>query len=321
MNKLRGFNYPWHLAHQYELSKLPFVEWDYLRQYKRPYSEHARGDFMEGKWVPYYEPGKYDFALLHLDQQCIEDGIMKRGKGRLYVEMNELIQDVPKIVIMHGTTYYPEKFSKDEVIERVKELVGDNYMVTNSFQCAEDFGFGHPIWHGMDSEEWWTDTKEIRAATFISAGGLDKYYDRSFFEAIRDELLDRGIQHIHISVDWRARDWTDYRNFLAKTLVYINPTFDSPMPRSRTEAMLSGCCVLTTPHQDADQFIEDGVNGFLIPRNPKEVADRVEWCYKNYAEAVAIGQKARETATETFSLEKYYGNWKKVLEEVTGKSL
>jgi len=271
--------------------------------------------------VTHYEKGKYDFALLHLDQQCVEDEIYKRGKGSLYRELNEEIQDIPKIVIMHGTPYYPEKFSDDVIVQKVKDLIGDNTMITNSFRASEQFGFGTPIWHGIDPDEWYDLPKEFKAVTFISPAGLDKYYDRMFLEAIREELQERDIFHCHISIDWSARDWEDYKTFLGKSLIYINPTKESPMPRSRTEAMISGSCVLTTPHQDADKFIVDGKNGFIIPRNPVAVADKVEYLLNHYDEAVRIGQEGRKTALDVFSMDKYQENWKKLLEKATGKKL
>lgn len=328
MEKVRLFGHPWHLAHQYELSKLPFVDWSWLTQYKRPYSKAARGDFMAGRWVHEYEPGKHDAAILHLDQQCIEDELWTRGKGSLYRELNEVIQDVPKIVIMHGTPYYPEKFSKEQVVDRVREIVGANTMVTNSRQCAEDFGFGHPIIHGLDPAEWYDLPKEPRVVTMVSPGGLDKYYDRQFMEAIRDELRERGILHCHITVDWVSRDTEDYRNFLGRSLLYLNPFKDSPMPRSRTEAMLSGCCVLTTPWQDAGSFIENGVNGFIIgdgktgvPRNPAAVADLIETLLANYAAAQAVGQAGKKTALELFKPERYQADWKALLEQVLNRKI
>jgi len=275
---------------------------------------------MAGKWVTHYEKGKYDVALLHLDQQCIEDQILERGKGSLYRVLNEVITDIPKIVIMHGTPYYPEKFSKDEIIEKVRALVGDNTMVTNSKRAAEQFGWGIPIQHGMDPEEWFDLPKEPRVVTMISPGGLDKYYDRDFLQAIREELLERGIYHCHITVDWRAKDWTEYREFLGRSLIYLNPTKESPMPRARTEAMFSGCCVLTTPWQDAGDFIKHGENGFIIgdqktgvPRNPKAVADLVEKLLNDYETCIKVGQAGKETAKKVFAQSRYHEEWYKVL--------
>ena len=323
IDKVRIFNHPWHLAHQYELSKIPFIDWNYLVQYKRPYSKQARGDFMAGKWVTHYEPGKYDVALLHLDQQCVEDEIWLRGKGSLYRELNEVIKDIPKIVIMHGTTYYPEKFSKDQIVDRIKQIVGDNVMVTNSRQCAKDFGFGTPIIHGMSASEWVDLPKEPRVVTMISPGGLDKYYDRQFLEAIREELEERDIHHCHITVDWMAKDWADYAEFLGRSLIYLNPCKDSPMPRARTEAMLSGCCVLTTPWQDAIDFIKHGENGYIIgdektgiPRDPRAVADLIESLIENYKVAEKVGQNGRKTALELFNPQNYHKQWKELLEKV-----
>ncbi len=324
--KFRGFNHPWHLAHQYELSKFPFIDWKYLIQPRRPYSKQSRNDFMAGKWVTEYKEGEYDFALLHLDQQCIENEIWERGKGSLYRVLNKDIKDIPKIVIMHGTPYYPEKFSKDEVIEKVRNIVGDNTMVTNSRQCAKDFGFGTPIIHGMQEDEWFDLPKEARVVTMISPGGLDKYYDRQFFEAIRDELIQRGIHHCHITVDWQAKNWDEYREFLGRSLIYLNPTKDSPMPRARTEAMFSGCCVLTTPWQDAGDFIKDGVNGFIIgdektgvPRNPVAVADFIEKLLNDYERCIKVGQAGKKTAQEIFSLDRYRQDWYNLIDKVVNK--
>ena len=292
------------------------MDWEYLIQCRRPYSKQSRGDFMADKWVTHYEEGKYDFALLHLDQQCIEEPLLDRGKGSLYRILNEDIKDIPKIVLMHGTTYYPEKFSEDEVREKVKELVGDNAMITNSKQAAKQFGFGTPIWHGINPAEWKDLPKEARVVTMVSPAGLDKYYDRQFLEAIRDELAERGIEHCHITVDWKAQSWDDYKEFLGRSLLYLNVTKDSPMPRSRTEAMLSGCCVLTTPWQDAGTFIKDGVNGYIVgdektgvPRNPESVARFIEELLTDYKKCIKIGQAGKETAKEVFSVERYHDDW------------
>ena len=159
----------------------------------------------------------------------------------------------------------------------------------------------------------------------ISPGGLDKYYDRTFLQYVKEELEERDIFLCHITVDWRAnsgaKNWDEYRNFLGRSLIYFNPTFDSPMPRARTEAMLSGCCIITTPHQDAKDFIEDGVNGFICPRNPKWVANKIEYLIKNYEEAIRVGQAGKATAQKLFSKENFEKQWVALLEKVTGKKI
>ncbi len=282
-------------------------------QYKRPYGTMPRGDMIKEyniKQAPYYEKGKYDIAVMHLDQQCIREDLWLRGKGSVYREFNEVITDIPKIVICHGTPYWPEEFSSEEIVSRVKRIVGNNTMVVNSNQAKEQWGWGDAIIHGVDKDDWLDLPKEPRVVTMISPAGLDKYYDRDFLRAVKEELSERGLEHCHISVDVSFKNFDDYREFLGRSLVYFNPTRESPMPRSRTEAMLSGCCVITTPHQDADTFIEDGVNGFITIRNPKVAADLIEKRLRNYEESIEIGQRGKETAIKLFSQERYNEDWR-----------
>jgi len=109
MKKFKVFGVPWHTAHQYELAKLPFIEqydlivnpWRYWGGVQRPMPENMQ-------MVQRYEKGKYDFAILHIDQQSIYDPANddRITKGRLYQELNELITDIPKIVINHMTPFH-----------------------------------------------------------------------------------------------------------------------------------------------------------------------------------------------------------------------
>jgi glycosyltransferase involved in cell wall biosynthesis len=346
MQDIRIFNYPWHIAHQDALMNIPATKWFWLQQYKRQYGDTPRGDMITRygiEWVPHYESGKYDVALLHLDQQCFEKSIRERGKGSLFDEVNAVIKnDIPKIVIMHGTPYYPEMFSCDitdenyeqlgfskdqigmssELIRMFKDAVKDfDYVIFNSKTAAKQWGFtdstkGRAIWHGMDTSYWVDLPKEPRVVTMISPAGLDMYYDRQFLRAVKEHLEEKSIEHCHITVDAKFRNFEEYRNFLGRSLVYFNPTRESPMPRSRTEAMLSGCCVVTTPSQDASDFIKTGENGFLIPRNPETVANLIEELIFDYKKAVEIGQAGKKTATEIFSMDRYTKEWRELLEQV-----
>lgn len=350
MEKVKIFNYPWHIAHQYELLRIPNTQFTWLTQHRRGYSGFPRGDFFEelgGTYAPHYDEGKYDFALLHLDQQCFEEGIMDRGKGSLFVQVDSVIKDIPKVCLMHGTPFYPESFPCDiteenykengftkdqigmssELIKKYHETVKDfDALIFNSHTAQKQWGMENDerattIWHGMDKDEWFDLPKEPRVVTMISPAGLDKYYDRNFLRGVKELLAERDIEHCHITVDATFKSWTEYRNFLGRSLLYFNPTKESCMPRARAEAMLSGCCVLTTPHQDADMFIESGENGIIVPRNPKFVADLIESLIYDYKKAIKIGQKGKETALKEFTLDKFHKEWGKVIKQVTGKDI
>lgn len=317
-----------HVGNQFEMLKLTKkypIKFCYLENNVRRWSQYsARPEPTtwltkdEFEWVTHYEPGKYDLAILHVDQQHTDPNI---GKGQLYRALNEVIQDIPKIVINHGTPMWDEFYTEDLVVnggevitsrgpkrlQGMKELIGDNFMIVNSYEAVERWGWGYPIIHGMDKNEWFDLPKEPRVTISLSPGGLDKYYNRQLLTAIKSEVKERvGLDVIHITVNYQAQDWTDYRNMLGSSLIYINPTLDSPMPRSRTEAMLSGCCVLTSKHHGAGDFIEQGVNGFVVPDNPISYAETIKSLVNEcYQDAIEIGQRGKQRAQELFDLNRY----------------
>lgn len=341
-DKLKIVDHCWHLAHSWELLKNPAFDWHYLLNSYRKWEWTIRGSDFPGKWIPYYEKGKYDVAILHLDQSCVNP---KFGKSRLFREVNETITDIPKIVIMHGTPMlegYTEDFilnggeiklpnSEEHVRwQGIKELVGDMPMIVNSHRAKERWGWGDTIIHGMDPDEWWDLPKEPRVITTISPAGMsNEYYGRDYLQSVRSILKQEyGIEHQWVMVDYipeldvkryHHNAFDSYRNFIGRSLIYFNPTFDSPMPRARTEAMMSGACIVSTCHHDEDRFIKSGENGFLVPRDAYATAKLIaDLIYKYPAEAEAIGKKGRETAKEVFNINRFNKEWEEYVRKVMG---
>lgn len=306
-----------HIAAQYELYKIPNTEWYHVVNSVRKWGKfRPLPDNVHQ--VPYYEPGKYDLAILHVDQQCVDESI---GKSRLFRELNEQIKDIPKIVCNHGTPFWPEVYEQDYIKMKMKMLIGNNEVVVNSHRAKEMWGdIGKnvtTIIHGMNPDEWFDLPKEPRVVTMISPAGLDRYYNRALLHAVKEKLKERGIPHVWITVDWIADGFDDYREFLGKSLIYFNPTLESPMPRSRTEAMLSGACVITLPNQDAEKFITHGVNGIHVPNNPTVIADLIqELIENNYDKAIEIGQRGKELAQKIFHIDRYTSEWSALIERV-----
>lgn len=302
---------------------------------QRPFPEKMR-------YIPYIEEGKYDFAILHLDQQSIyepsrEDNI---SKGRLFLEARELIGDLMPVVIVNHMTPYHDKYENAYVVKKIKQLVGSDTMICNSYEAAQQWGFGRVITHGMAVDEWGFDVerynrtgekieppKEPRCIIVLSPAGMEKAYRRIFANTVVRKLEDKDVPIEWVGVTKKFNTFDDYRDYLARSLVFFNPTWQSPRPRARTEAMLSGCCVVTTPYHDATTFIEDGVNGFLTskeeikdPRvmdNPDKAADLIESLIRDRAdEAIEIGKKGRETAMKLFNKDVFEDQWRKLIEDI-----
>lgn len=281
------------------------------------------------QWVTHFKPNHYDLAILHVDQQSIYDEEKgdRISKGRLFVEVRKTIgNDCPVVVINHMTPFH-DKYDNSYTVAFIKKMVGQDTMVCNSYEAAKQWGFGNPIIHGMDSEEWWDLPKEPRVITVLSPAGMEKAYRRIFLHQVIRKLKEVKINHIWVGVDKKFSSFDAYRDFLGRSLVYFNPTWQSPRPRARTEAMLSGCCVLTTPYHDADTFIKDGVNGFLTskmeitdPRvidNPEYTAGIIRDLIDNPDKAIRIGQEGKKTAQKLFSKEAFADQWIKLMEKLS----
>lgn len=334
MSKLRVFGVLNHLSHQYEMLKLAEkqdVEFTYLYNNVRKWTEYSHRPMPKHlNWATEYEPGKYDLAILHVDQQHVNPNI---GKGWLYRDMNEVIQDIPKIVINHGTPMYPEMYDEDTVINGgeftdrngkkthivgMKEKIGDNFMIVNSYTAVKRWGWGYPLIHGLDPDEWWDQPKEMRIVLPLSPGGLDTYYNRQLHTHIKEQTKEKMIMDVlHTNVNYKVIDWNDYRQLLGGSLIALTPFKDSPMPRSRTEAMLSGCCVLTSKYQDVERFIKSGVNGLIVPDNPLSYVETIDQLINfNYRKAVEMGQNAKETAKKYFHIDRYHEQLYEILVKV-----
>lgn len=325
--KLKAAITVWHTPHQLDLMTAlkDYVDFDVIVNTNRAWTGRPFPDF--AKFVPFYEKGKYDFAILNLDQQAINTRIYK---SHIYGQMKEAItDDVPIFIIQHGGPVYPEEVAKngitfeqseEEIRRFIKNLAGDYPMVVNSYTAASDkeWGFGYPIVHGMNSDYWRPEeVKEPRIITALSPAGCDAYYNRALMQEFGNVLKRKhglNLQWARISKEASfAKEQPDaYRDWLATSLIYVDTSVRTPMNRARTEAMLSGCCVVQIEGaHDLDRFFHPGKDIVLVPdNNPDVLADVVsEYATTKINEAKAIGMAARENAKIQFSYERYAKDW------------
>lgn len=354
---LRIFGIPWHVGHQYSLmTTLPMTEWYLYQPPYRRWGYESRPLPANARFIPFYEKGKYDFALLHVDGECADP---KGSKGRVYKKLNELIDDVPKIVINHGTPWLPSRFDKyakkiddperklivgkNVCVNEMKKMIGDNTMVVNSKKAKKDWGWGHHILHGIAGnplEEYYDDRKEHRVVFNLSPAGWPYYYNRRVMEDIKTGLKEHGLNPKHMRVDVNVNDFEEYKKYISRTLIGVYPTRESPTPRSRTEMMLSGCCIVTTDtHNVGDHFTglefkktDEGKfirteSGELIPEDNLDKAElvwmdvdrasdaieKIIWLCNHPDVAIAIGQRGKKRAQEVFDYERYRDDWYKLL--------
>lgn len=313
-DRLRILDYFWHQAHAYRLHALPadftFVAFrpTIWNEYQRPVPENFQGAISPDDIVP----AEYDFALLHLDQWC--DRVNLRATP--YRLMKRASQNIPQIIIMHGT---PDSEGNRQAI---LQLIGDLPVVCNSRQAAQEWDggddrvdrYGLPqfrhIIHGYDTDEFWSlpvEQRQKKIVTVCSGGTISREYHGI-------PLVERLMRDVPIdwygpsgNVNW-LEDYMAYRAMLASNLIYFSPTRQAPMPGARTEAMLSGCCVVTVPRNDIENYITHGETGLIVD-DYTEAHSSLQQLLNVPATAYQIGQAGRKTAQKHFGKERFIDDW------------
>lgn len=341
---LRIFGIPWHVPHQYSLiTALPnFIEWEYLEPAwrswaleSRPIPENLRLGISE------YRKGIYDVAILHVDGQC---GDPTNNKGALFRQLTQVITDIPIIVINHGTPWLPEHYEKylkgvtdqEARIQKayqmckrhMEELIGDRTMIVNSPKAAEDWGFGTPIIHGIANSpyEKYVDLPKDPVIVYsLSPGGWPYYYNRRVVEGQKSLLREQGLPVKHLRVDVKLNSYEEYKDYIGRALIGVFPFRESPMPRSRTEMMLSGAAIISTKHHNIHDYftgadtIEDINKDTEIlwcdMEDSRDGATKAKYLYENPDVAVRIGQNGKKRAKEVYDVDRYRADWHRLLKK------
>lgn len=305
MKQYNILKYPWHTPHDYELAKLPH-QFFYLNNTPRCWATNQRPVPDTVNWVSHHDERATDVMILHVDQWTHNE-ISKR---QLFLRFKHEYTG-PKIVINHGCNMVDGCSS-----EIMQELLKDCHVVCNSSTAHELWGLQNSrfIRHGMMPEEWpSTDYSHHNVVVTQHYGGTHAAF-RNVAQVNEAEK--------EISITWVGRDkkfdsFNKYRNFLQSSSIFLQPSYASPNPRSRTEAMLTGLAIVTTNSHGEDEYITNGVNGFCS-NDFEELIDFIKYLHLNPTEVRKIGQAGRATAQEVFHIDNFTHQWDTLLQEVLG---
>lgn len=110
-----------------------------------------------------------------------------------------------------------------------------------------------------------------------------------------------------------AKDVNELVEFYNEAQIFVNTSQISPIPMSLLEAQSCGCACVSTATCAIPEAIQNGYNGYMS-NDPKELRYYLEMLLDNPEECRRIGQNARQTILEKYSLASFVDNWKKVFQ-------
>lgn len=322
---LKILDHPWHQVHAYRLHSLPavftFASIPHGGQYWNLAQRPMPDNFQGVQDVHDINPKDYDLALLHLDQLCDRN----KWRAMAYRIMKSKTKGIPQIVIIHAT---PDNESNRR---RVLQLLGDLPAICNSRQAAEEWDGGEervskygipqftPIIHGYRVDDFFNyslERRRVEAFTVCSGGALSREYHGLPLvkRLMRDVPL---LWYGHNGNRGWLPSYSDYRNMLASSLIYFSPTRRGPMPGARTEAALSGCCIVSVPGNDWESYIDHGKNGYIV-RTYEEARTLLRSLLLEPEQAYEVGQAGRAMAREHFNSDRFTTDWLEYIEHIVG---
>jgi glycosyltransferase involved in cell wall biosynthesis len=97
----------------------------------------------------------------------------------------------------------------------------------------------------------------------------------------------------------------DVREWIARSSVFVLPSYREGLPRSTQEAMAMGRPVITTDVPGCRETVEHGVNGLMVPvRDPASLAAAMVTFIEQPALIARMGEQGRRMAEERFDVRK-----------------
>lgn len=153
----------------------------------------------------------------------------------------------------------------------------------------------------------------LRALPFVKNVKLliiGRYDDITPYLKLSDSL---GVRERVLYMDFVDK----ISDFFASSDIFVFPTLYEPFGLVVIEAMASGLPVVVSKCAGAAELIEDGNGGILLdnPKNPEEIAEKVNMLIKNKRLRSKISKQARKVVEE-YAWDKVAEKWLEVFEEI-----
>lgn len=143
---------------------------------------------------------------------------------------------------------------------------------------------------------------------FYMLGTLDKQNPGSLTEECLAKLIEDDIiialGHVSNVAEW-----------IAKSSVFVLPSYREGLPRSTQEAMAMGRAILSTDAPGCRETVVQGVNGYLIKRwSHEELAEKMCELIEDPQKTVEMGLASYQLAQERFDAKKVNNRLLEILE-------
>ena len=128
-----------------------------------------------------------------------------------------------------------------------------------------------------------------------------------------------GVESTYNVKDYRNRlPYTEMWRYYQTMDVFMVASIEDGTPNGALEAAACGRPIISNRIGNMPEFIEDGVNGFLVDRKLKHYIEKLEYLNKNRDHLVEMGKNARKTIEEGWTWKHQAENYRTMFKEILG---
>lgn len=146
-------------------------------------------------------------------------------------------------------------------------------------------------------------------ANFVGSWGDIKQLD--FNSYITDNKLSEVVSYLGVKYD------NDKKEVLKESNIFVSPTCNDCFPLVLLEAMQYRLPIVTTNEGAIPEIVEDGVNGFIVPKKDAQtLADKIKYLIRNPEIAQQMGESGYKKYVNNYTLDIFEKNFISTISQV-----
>tara|TARA_Y100000034_G_scaffold88429_1_gene106140 strand:+ start:785 stop:1696 length:912 start_codon:yes stop_codon:yes gene_type:complete len=114
-----------------------------------------------------------------------------------------------------------------------------------------------------------------------STGSIKNDWNKGINSIIKPACVRSKVKYKFALLEKNRIKYKDMPKFYSPISCFVCASKAEGMPLTVLEAASSGCVVISTRCGDVPLLIQDGVNGFLVDRNAREISNKINYLNKN----------------------------------------
>lgn len=226
------------------------------------------------------------------------------------------IENVPFYKKITGVTAHRERRIIEPQMKKAAYIHANSILLYNEVVQFHENVFYIP--NGVDEQQFYIKKEIPLVRQNLNAGHVGKLSPRKG----QNEILKPAVRRAKVNEVFHLNNYKTRIKHDKMVDIYQNmdvmliASIEDGTPASLLEGAACGRASISNKIGNAPEFIQDGVNGFLVDRNIESYVEKLKWCKEHRQELIEMGKKAREEIEKNWTWKKQAENYRAMFKKI-----